>query len=86
MDRSIFLPDIAEVEVRVMVPPKVQKLPQVWSRVLDKICSLFKKKKKKTKYHIVNGPKVGNLPISLIGCDIKSINFITIAPEDERRD
>ena len=83
MDKIIILPDIADKEVRIKVPPIVQKQP-LWSNILRKIGSLFTKKK--TKYHIEDYLEVGDLPIVLVGCDIENINHVTIAPEYERRD
>ena len=83
MNKILILPDIAEAEVRVKVPPKVQKQP-CWSGILKKIGSLFTKKQ--TEYHNQQEQKQDELPIFIIGCDIKRINHIIIAPEDERRD
>ncbi len=83
MDKIIILPDIAEAEVRIKVPPRVQK-QSLWSGIVKKIGSLFKKKE--TTHHNNDYQKMGDLPIYIIGCDIKRIQNIFIAPENERRD
>ena len=83
MDKIIILPDIAEAEVRIKVPPRVQK-QSLWSGILKKIGSLFTKQR--TEYHDQHRQKLDELPICIIGCDIKRINNIIIAPENERRD
>lgn len=83
MDKIIILPDIADAEVRIKVPPIVQKQP-LWSDILKKIGSLFTKRR--TKYHNQQEQKQDELPICIIGCDIKRINHIIITPDHERRD
>ena len=83
MDKIIILPDIAEAEVRIKVPPIVQEQPR-WSGILKKIGALFSKQR--TEYHDQNCQMMGDLPICIIGCDIKRINNITITPDHENRD
>lgn len=83
MDKIIILPDIAEAEVRIKVPPIVKEQPR-WSGILKKIGSLFTKQR--TEYHDQHKQKLDELPICIIGCDIKRINNIIITPDYESRD